>query len=292
MFNRFSRNSGPVYDPSYVYYPWAKWLALSILAIFGLFLIFNLTEKDSASEINSSENTNRPTNKQVHTPEAISHKLDSQPESQPKSALYAVVSVTDGDTLKVSIDGRTETIRIIGLDTPETKDPRKPVQCFGEEASNKMHELAHSRNVRLESDPTQGDRDNYSRLLRHVFTEDGVNIAKQMIMEGYGHEYTYKLPYTYQAEYKNAQTHATNNSLGLWSPNTCNGNTEQSPSTPQTSSTDNVSQSQSVSQSNTSSSTYYRNCTAARAAGAAPVFSGQPGYGGHLDRDGDGVGCE
>lgn len=137
--------------------------------------------------------------------------------------LYRVVSVVDGDTIKVSIDGKRETIRFIGMDTPETKDPRKPVQCYGPEAYSRMQHYAQSKMVRLESDSSQGDRDKYSRLLRYVYTEDGQNIAYLLIREGYAREYTYSKPYNYQKQFREAQNQAKQAGLGLWSASTCSG---------------------------------------------------------------------
>jgi micrococcal nuclease len=147
------------------------------------------------------------------------------------SDLVKVVSVTDGDTIKVSINGTTQTVRMIGMDTPETVDPRKPVQCFGKEASNKTKSTLLNQMVRLESDPTQGDLDKYQRLLRYVFLADGSNFEKMMIEQGYAHEYTYDTPYKYQAEFKAAQKDAQANQRGLWSPTTCNGTTESTSET-------------------------------------------------------------
>lgn len=142
-----------------------------------------------------------------------------------QSPLYAVVSVVDGDTLKLSINGTTETMRLIGMDTPETVDPRKPVQCFGKEASSKAKELLSGRSVRIEEDASQGTRDKYGRLLGYVFRDDGLFYNKHMIEQGYAHEYTYNLPYKYQAEFKAAEKSARENQRGLWSPDTCNGDT-------------------------------------------------------------------
>jgi micrococcal nuclease len=136
-----------------------------------------------------------------------------------------VVSVVDGDTIKVSIDGVTQTVRLIGIDTPETVDPRKPVQCFGQEASNKAKSILSNQMVRLESDLSQGDLDKYQRLLRYVFLKDGTFFNKLMIAEGYAHEYTYLIPYQYQEEFKSAEKNAREAQLGLWNPSTCNGNT-------------------------------------------------------------------
>ena len=76
-----------------------------------------------------------------------------------------VVRVIDGDTIQVQFSNQTETVRLIGIDTPETVDPRKPVQCFGREASDYAKGLLAGRIVSLEFDGTQGDRDKYHRLL-------------------------------------------------------------------------------------------------------------------------------
>ncbi len=145
---------------------------------------------------------------------------------------YKVTEVVDGDTIKININGKIETLRLIGLDTPETVDPRKPVQCFGKEASNKAKELLIGKNVRIEKDISQGELDKYNRLLVYIYREDGLFYNKHMIETGYAHEYTYNTPYKYQTEFKAAQKTAQQNSLGLWSPNTCSGNTTsiQSPS--------------------------------------------------------------
>lgn len=149
-------------------------------------------------------------------------------EIEQSDDLYEVVKVVDGDTLTVKIDGKNETLRLIGINTPETVDPRKPVQCFGKEASNKAKELLNGKKVRLESDSTQDDRDKYDRLLRYVILEDGTNFNKMMIREGYAHEYTYNNPYKYWTDFKDAEREARTNQRGLWAENTCNGNTERS----------------------------------------------------------------
>lgn len=123
---------------------------------------------------------------------------------------------------------------MIGMDTPETVDPRKPVQCFGVEASNKAKALLTGKKVRLEADATQGERDKYSRLLRYAYLEDGAFFNKLMISEGYAHEYTYNTPYKYQAQFKQAETEARNAKRGLWADDACPA-TSQSTSTTTTS---------------------------------------------------------
>lgn len=130
--------------------------------------------------------------------------------------------VVDGDTLEVLLDNKKQKIRVIGIDTPEVVDPRRPVQCFGKEASNYAKELLNGQTVYLEADNTQGDRDNYKRLLRYVWIDNGqVDFGKQMIGKGYAHEYTYNLPYKYRESYKDAEQKARDDKVGLWADNAC-----------------------------------------------------------------------
>ncbi len=149
------------------------------------------------------------------------------PSTSSEYTYYSVTEVVDGDTIKINIGGITTTLRLIGLDTPETLDPRKPVQCFGKEASNKAKELLSGKKVRIEKDSTQGELDKYGRTLAYVYREDNLFYNKYMIEQGYAHEYTYNTPYKYQADFKVAEKSARENQKGLWSPNTCNGDTAQ-----------------------------------------------------------------
>ena len=160
---------------------------------------------------------NRKTNKLsialIHTP------LLSQ--IQANETLAKVTRVADGDTIKVLIDNKEDTVRLIGIDAPETVDPRKPIQCFGKAASDKAKQILTGKVVVLEFDSTQGERDKYGRLLRYVFL-DGLNFNKLMISEGYAHEYTYQSkPYKYTEEFINAQKQARENKKGLWADNVC-----------------------------------------------------------------------
>jgi endonuclease YncB( thermonuclease family) len=135
--------------------------------------------------------------------------------------LYAVVRIVDGDTVVVNVDGKNESVRMIGIETPELNDSRTGVQCFAKEASDRTKTLLTGKKVQLEKDPSQGDRDKYKRLLAHVFREDGVSINKTLISEGYAHEYTYDGEYKYQAQYKAAQKAAEAGEKGLWAPDAC-----------------------------------------------------------------------
>lgn len=133
-----------------------------------------------------------------------------------------VSKVVDGDTVEASLNNKKEIIRLIGIDAPETVYPKMPAQCFGQEASNKAREILSGKTIILESDPTQGDRDEYGRLLRYVFLQDGTNFNKFMISEGYAHEYTFKGSfYKYQSEFKDTGVKAQENKKGLWADGIC-----------------------------------------------------------------------
>jgi micrococcal nuclease len=145
--------------------------------------------------------------------------------NQPKDT-YSVKKVIDGDTIEIERYGKAEKVRMIGIDTPETLDPRKPVQCFGKEASDKSKDLLSGGRVRLEFDPIVGEKDKYNRLLAYVWSDNEL-VNLKLIKEGYANEYTYRSQsYKYQNEFKNAQTVAKESSIGLWSPQTCNGKTK------------------------------------------------------------------
>jgi micrococcal nuclease len=145
--------------------------------------------------------------------------------NQPKDT-YSVKKVIDGDTIEIERYGKAEKVRMIGIDTPETLDPRKPVQCFGKEASDKSKDLLSGGRVRLEFDPIVGEKDKYNRLLAYVWSDNEL-VNLKLIKEGYANEYTYgSQSYKYQNEFKNAQAVAKESSIGLWSPQTCNGKTK------------------------------------------------------------------
>lgn len=171
-----------------------------------------------------SVTTQQPSNPPV-TQNAPSSEFDDQLLGVSRLEV-TVEHVVDGDTIKVAVGDQKATVRLIGVDTPETVDPRKPVQCFGKEASQRLRNLVEGKNVYLQIDTTQDNVDRYDRLLRYVFLND-VLINQQLIAEGYGFQYTYDEEYEYKSEFVTAEAYARENNLGLWSPDTCNGNTMQ-----------------------------------------------------------------
>jgi micrococcal nuclease len=128
---------------------------------------------------------------------------------------YRVRSVDDGDTIVIDMNGDTETVRFIGVDTPEIKDPRKPVQCFGRLASEFTKNLIGNNHVRLEADPSTSNRDRYNRLLRYVYLPDNRLVNAEIIKAGYGFAYT-SFPFTKKQEFKILEEQAHTQNKGLW----------------------------------------------------------------------------
>lgn len=106
--------------------------------------------------------------------------------------MVKVIRVIDGDT--VVIEGGRK-VRYIGMNTPETVDPRKPIQCFGREASNYNKELVGGKMVRLEKDVSETDR--YDRLLRYVYV-DNIFVNLKLVEDGYARVSTFPPDVKYQ----------------------------------------------------------------------------------------------
>jgi len=126
---------------------------------------------------------------------------------------YRVKRVIDGDTLLLT---NGEKVRLIGVDTPETKHPQKPVQHFGKEAYLFTEKMVEGKEVRLEYDWQR--RDKYGRLLAYVYLMDGTFLNAEIIKQGYGFAYT-KFPFKYLEEFREYEREARENGRGLWRKN-------------------------------------------------------------------------
>lgn len=159
--------------------------------------------------------TPKPTKKPTPTKKIKAPYIETELD---KKKFFKVINVVDGDTIKTSIRGNVETIRLLAIDTPETVDPRKPVQCFGKEASNKMKDFVSGKYVKLIDDRSQGNRDKYGRLLRYVYLEDGTFINAEMVKQGYAFSYK-QYPTRYLEQFNKYEKEAREKNLGLW--NSC-----------------------------------------------------------------------
>jgi micrococcal nuclease len=121
-----------------------------------------------------------------------------------------VARVVDGDTIELTSGDR---VRYIGIDTPETVDPRRQVACFGKEASNKNKELVEGREITLIADVE--DRDKYDRFLRYVYQGD-VFVNLELVRQGYAYAYPYPPSVTHEEDFRLAQAQARSQNAGLW----------------------------------------------------------------------------
>ena len=126
-----------------------------------------------------------------------------------------VTEVIDGDTFRLETG---ETVRMVGIDTPETVDPRRPVGCFGKEASNETKSLLTNKRVILQKDIT--DKDKYGRILRLVYlildNGDLLFVNDYLVRDGFAKAYTYPPDIKYDSKFKDAEAGAKMNKKGMW----------------------------------------------------------------------------
>lgn len=133
-----------------------------------------------------------------------------------------VINVVDGDTIDVLIDGREFRVRYIGIDTPETVDPRRPLECFGREASERNRGLVEGRTVGLERDVSEIDR--FGRLLRYVWTDPSIGsgqalmVNARLVEEGYAAATTFPPDVRYAELFSTLEAQARSQGRGLWGP--------------------------------------------------------------------------
>lgn len=150
----------------------------------------------------------------VTTPADTASPSPSVTAALPDGLTPAVVThVVDGDTIDVEIGGQTYRVRYIGIDTPETVDPNRPVGCYGAEASDYNKSLVHGQTVGLEKDVSETDR--YGRLLRYVWL-GGEMVNAILVRDGYAQASTYPPDVKYQDTFLQLQREAREAGRGLW----------------------------------------------------------------------------
>ncbi len=191
-----------------------RFLALASLLLFisGISLVFisvNTADQKLGSKLSPSPTL------QVNAHEAGASAKNIQ-GLQGEKAL--VIKVVDGDTIEVQIGNDSFKVRLVGIDTPETVDPRRPVGCFGKQASNETKSLLSGKEVILQKDIS--DTDKFKRLLRYVYLplENGklLFVNDYLVREGFAKVYTYPPDVKFNQQFLEAQKSARENKKGLW----------------------------------------------------------------------------
>lgn len=251
--------------------------------------ITNITPKEENNTISEPESV--PVVPVLPAPSPVEEKpsiTQTEVKPEPNSAqnpardLFQVTEVVDGDTIKVSTIG---TLRLIGMDTPETRDPRKPVQCFGKEASKRAKELLSGKRVYLEYDPAQ-KQDKYGRTLAYVYREDGLFYNAEMIKQGFAHSYV-QFPHPRLDEFNAYQSEARENNRGFWSANTCNGDTTKAAS-----GSSKTAIPLPISPEVNKDGFIKGSCASLKKLGLGNFERGDPNYTAARDGDDDGIACE
>ncbi|MBP8591185.1 thermonuclease family protein [Candidatus Shapirobacteria bacterium] len=172
---------------------------LLFLAALLLFLASFFTEPEKNSEESP-----------LPTPTPVGEKLPTPSASQEREKAK-VARVIDGDTIELE-DGRK--VRYIGIDTPETVDPKKPVQCYGKEAYLENKSLVEGKEIEMEKDVSETDH--YGRFLRYVWAKE-VFINEYLVREGFAHAVTFPPDVKYQGLFLEAERKAREESKGFWS---------------------------------------------------------------------------
>ncbi|MEE9252135.1 MAG: thermonuclease family protein [Thermodesulfobacteriota bacterium] len=133
----------------------------------------------------------------------------------PHGKRVLVTRVVDGDTIYVGRGWRRTKVRLIGVDTPETVHPEKPIEFYGPEASAFTRLRLKGKWVHLEFEPSE-EYDRYGRMLAYVFSRDGALFNAELIQEGYARIYAAS-PFRYKREFRSYEREAKEKRLGIWS---------------------------------------------------------------------------
>ena len=128
---------------------------------------------------------------------------------------YRVLHVIDGDTILVLIDGTSERVRLIGINTPETKGVNTRDECFGLEASDRTNIMLARKEVRLLGDSLNDDRDKFGRLLRYVYLPDDTLINEELVRSGFATLYR-GAEFEKQDLFLRLESQARALGIGLW----------------------------------------------------------------------------
>lgn len=216
---------------------WQRWLAVGAGLVVLLALAGTLPDEDSAASSPTAAErpaaVDPPTQPVARQPVArVAAPARAAAERDAIVLAGVITDVVDGDTIKVEARGVETTVRLIGIDTPETRHPAKPVQCFGPAASRQLRRLLPiGQRVRLVSDPTQDTRDRYGRFLAYVLkpgrSRPSGSVNYSLVASGHAKSYVYGgVPFRDATAYQAAEDRARAQDRGLWG-RPCHGDTDQ-----------------------------------------------------------------
>lgn len=146
----------------------------------------------------------------------ILSNCSSSSQPLPDGANGRIVKVIDGDTVDVSMSGHTERVRLIGIDTPETKKPNTPIECFGPEATERTKELLPDGTPVLVQRDVEA-RDPYGRLLGYVYrTSDNLFVNQDLMINGFARPLSIAPNTAFASEFATLAQTAQNSKIGLW----------------------------------------------------------------------------
>lgn len=174
-----------------------------LLIVAGVAILLNNTVNDMRPKIEEQDGKSKPENSSV---EGVSGDTAE------------VIKVVDGDTIEVQVGEGVAKLRYIGVDTPETVDPRRPVGCFGKEAGNANKKLVEGKEVILQKDVSETDR--FGRLLRYVYIRQSngsaIFVNDYLVRQGYARAATFPPDVKYSEQFRQAEQEARAANLGLW----------------------------------------------------------------------------
>lgn len=185
----------------------------------GVLIMFSLSFSEAHHD-ESDHHDDVPTSTHAST-ELTDHSTEEQQLETPPLEKRYIERVVDGDTIIVNDGHYVDTVRLIGIDAPETNAATgKTPECYARAATDELRALLPvGTPVLLETDPTQDTRDQYDRLLAYVYIDDAAHtlVNAQLIAQGAAHEYTFKgRTYAHQADFRELERTASTEHVGLW----------------------------------------------------------------------------
>ncbi|MGI8314572.1 thermonuclease family protein [Halobacillus mangrovi] len=202
-----------------LWFPFAHSRYNHIFIVFLISLFVVGCEAPEEASTNQGEKQEKTSNEKTNEAEVNEESSDNKQRENPLDSLPAatVTRVIDGDTIEIEMNGKTEDVRLLLVDTPETKHPDLPVQPYGPEASQFAEDTLNDKQVRVEYDGPK--RDKYGRLLAYLWI-DGENFNQMLLEQGLARlAYVFDPPYTHYEIFVKAQTRAANANKNIWSIN-------------------------------------------------------------------------